>query len=217
MPNKYYQIAMDGPAGAGKSTIAKLIAKKLNFTFINSGAIYRTITYALIQKNISVDEPEKVAAMLKEINIKQIGDQMILDGVDISNEIRTPEISSKVAYVGKLKEAREYIKKVEKDIASYQNIVIEGRDTTTAVFPNASLKCWVFAAPEIRAKRRWEQDGKVQDLDKVLADVITRDKMDSERELDPMRKAEGSLEVDTSYISIDEAIEIIINKFKELV
>jgi cytidylate kinase len=141
MPNKYYQVAIDGPAGAGKSTIAKLIAKKLNFTFINSGAIYRTITYALIQRNIGFEDVEGIVKTLSEINIKQIGDQMILDGVDISSEIRTPQISNNVAYVGKQKNAREYIKQVERDIASYQNIVIEGRDTTTAVFPNATLKC----------------------------------------------------------------------------
>lgn len=214
--SKYYQIAMDGPAGAGKSTIAKELAKILNFTFINSGGIYRSVVVAVKQNNIDVSDINAIENLLKTIKVEQKGNDMYLNGNNISNLTWTNETTAVVPTIAQIPKVREFVKLTQRHIAESNNIVIEGRDTTTVVFPNATLKCWIFADPVIRATRRWEQTGRKGTLEDYLTSMNERDRMDSQRSLDPMKRADDAFDVDTSHLSLEQACEKILEKFNSI-
>jgi cytidylate kinase len=152
----FKQIALDGPAGSGKSTVAKLLAKKLNFTFINSGGFFRAIALYIKQNNIDYQNlsSEQLKNILEKVEIHQVGEHFFLNNEDVTDKIHNSEISSIVPIIAKIPVVREYATKLQVDMANKTDIVIEGRDTTTVMFPNATLKCWVFANPKIRAERR---------------------------------------------------------------
>ncbi|GMO15561.1 MAG: (d)CMP kinase [Mycoplasmoidaceae bacterium] len=211
--SKHYQIAIDGPAGAGKSTIAKELASLLNYTFINSGGIFRSIAVAVVLNNLDINDSKSIVSLLPKIKVTQIGNDMYLNGNNISDKTWTQEITVIVPKIAQIKEVREYTRDVQRKIAENSNIVIEGRDTTTVVFPNATLKCWVFADPIIRATRRWEQTGKKETLELYLKTMLERDKQDSERKIDPMKRATDAYDVDTSTMSIEHATKHILDEF----
>lgn len=214
-------IAIDGPAGSGKSTLAKSVAKKLGFTYLDTGAMYRAITFAAIKNKIE-DNPSEIIKLTKDINLDlkfEDGiNKLFVDGDDITSKIRTLEVSSKVSEVSKIKEVREELVSHQQKIGTKINIVVEGRDTTTIVFPEAALKIFLIASIEERAKRRFEElkesnfDGSFEE---VLTNLVERDKLDSGRDISPLVKAKDAIELDTTKLSIEDEIEFIINLVKE--
>lgn len=210
-------IAIDGPAGSGKSTIAKLLAQKLNFTYINTGAMYRAVTFYLIRENllnIIKENEEKINDILKKINIELIDDKIILNGEDVSERIRSPEVTLEVSYVSALSEVRKYLVELQRELGRKYNSILEGRDIGTNVFPDADYKFFLNADIKERAKRRWLQESKDKDINYIIEDLIRRDNYDSTRKENPLKKAEDAIEIDTTSYTIEEVLEIIIKNIK---
>lgn len=214
-------VAIDGPAGAGKSTVAKAVAKRLNYIYVDTGALYRAIAYNAV-KNGVIDSNEGIINMLgnTDVELKYIdGVQAVyLNGKDVSAYIRTPEISMGASKVSAISEVREFLLELQRDIAKKNNVIMDGRDIATVVLPNADVKIFLFATPECRAKRRYKelleknQDVKYED---VLADVNQRDYQDSHRKIAPLKPCETSVMADTSDKTLEEAIEYIISIIEE--
>lgn len=216
-------IAIDGPAGAGKSTIARLAAKELGFIYVDTGALYRAIGLAAQRRSIASSDVPAVNAMLDTITVElafnEAGEQVVLlDGEDVSGYIRTPEISMMASAVSAIPEVRAYLLDLQRDIARRNNVVMDGRDIGTVVLPDAEIKIFLSASPECRAQRRYEEltkKGMEVEYDDVLRDVIDRDYADSHREIAPLRPAEGAIMVDTSWQSKDQSVSQLIGIMKE--
>ena len=214
-------VAIDGPAGAGKSTIAKAAAKELNYIYVDTGALYRTIAYNAIKKNI-IDDTNEIIAMLDDTNVelKYIdGVQAVfLNGEDVSSFIRTPEISMGASKVSAIPEVRAFLLNLQQEIAKTNDVIMDGRDIATVVLPNADVKIFLFASPECRAERRYKElieKGEDVNYEDVLADVNQRDYQDSHREIAPLKPSEDSIMLDTSLINLEESIQLVINTIKE--
>ncbi len=214
-------IAIDGPAGSGKSTIAKMVAERLNYTYLDTGAMYRAITYLALQQGI-VDNEEAVNKMVDALdvtlNFEDSLTHVFAGGVEVTDYIRTPEVNSKVSEIAAMPFVRKELVRMQQDMGKIGNIVAEGRDTTTVVFPDADLKIYLVASVEVRAERRHKEyleKGVEITLDEVIENIIKRDKIDSGRATSPLRKAENALEVDTSNISVEEEFEILIKNIKK--
>ena len=214
-------IAIDGPAGSGKSTIAKMVAERLNYTYLDTGAMYRAITYLALQKGI-VDNEEAVNKMVDGLDVTlnfEDGLTHVFAGdIEVTDYIRTPEVNSKVSEIAAMPFVRKELVRMQQDMGKIGNIVAEGRDTTTVVFPDANLKIYLVASVEVRAERRHKEyleKGVEITLDEVIENIIKRDKIDSGRATSPLRKAENALEVDTSNISVEEEFEILIKSIKK--
>lgn len=204
---KDYIIAVDGPAGSGKSTISKIVAKELGFTYLDTGAMYRMITYFALQEETNLEDDNKVENLLNRTDLDIQGDKFILNGKDISKEIRGVEVTQNVSKIAAIKAVREKLVDMQRDISKGKKVILDGRDIGTVVFPNADLKVFLVASPEERAKRRvkdFASKGVEQSFDEVLKDIIKRDKMDSERKESPLKQAEDAILVDTSNMSIEE-------------
>jgi cytidylate kinase len=214
-------IAIDGPAGAGKSSLAKALAKKLGYTYIDTGAMYRAVAYKINQLGISPDELDKILEVLKNTSIELIqsedGVKVILDGRDVSNEIRTEEIGKISSKIAVYSEVRRFLVNLQREMGlKYKNVVIEGRDTGTVIFPDADIKLFITASPEVRAERRYKQlkeKGFDVDYNQILKDVIERDKIDTSRKDSPLKPAEDSIIIDTSNMSFEE----VLNKVLEII
>ena len=209
-------IAIDGPAGAGKSTIARLTAKKLGYLYVDTGALYRTVGYAAWQRGIDPADPDRVAAMLPEITVDLRFDQdgvqqTLLNGENVSAEIRSPEMSRYASQVSAHKAVRDYLLWLQRKLAKEHNVIMDGRDIGTTVLPDANLKIYLTATPEDRARRRFDEylsKGVSVDYDKLLNDIKQRDYDDSHREISPMRRAEDAKLVDTSGNTLEESLEL---------
>ncbi|NLL05064.1 MAG: (d)CMP kinase [Clostridiaceae bacterium] len=218
--NKNITIAIDGPAGAGKSTIAKLISKKLKIVYLDTGAMYRAVALKAIRQNIDTSNGEKLSELVKDINIKveYINEEqrIYLDGEDVSDFIRTPEVSLGASNVAVIPEVRIKMVELQRKIASKCSVVMDGRDIGTYVLPNATLKIFLNASIDERAKRRYhEQVSKgIRDVsfEEVKKDIIYRDKNDSSRAFAPLAKAQDAIEVDTTIMSIDEVVTKILEQ-----
>lgn len=206
-------IAIDGPSGTGKSTIAKAIARKLNYRYLDTGAMYRALTYYLLKKEIPITE-ENIDKILKEVDIYFVNDRIYINKEDVTDKIRGREVTVNVSQVSSFKNVREFLVKMQRKIANSGLYVVEGRDIGTNVFKNARYKFYLTAADEVRAKRRWLQNGKKENLDDVLEKIRLRDKKDSSRKINPLKKAEDAIEIDTSNLTIEEVINLIIEKIK---
>ncbi|AIS52438.1 cytidylate kinase Cmk [Thermoanaerobacter kivui] len=212
------KIAIDGPAGAGKSTVAKKLANLLNFTYIDTGAMYRAITYKVIKEGIDLKEEDKIAEIAKNSSITLEGEKIFLDGKDVSYEIRRPEVSEKVSYVSKIKKVREILVEKQRAIAEGKNVVMDGRDIATVVLPDAQFKFFLTASLAERAKRRYnELKSKNLQIDylKVLEDIKNRDKMDSQRKESPLKHTDESIVIDTTYLSEQQVLDKLYNIVKE--
>lgn len=216
-----FNVAIDGPAGAGKSTIAKVAAKELGFIYVDTGALYRAIAYNAVTKGV-IDDTQKIIDMLTDTNVelKYVdGVQAVyLNGDDVSAYIRTPEISMGASKVSAIPQVREFLLNLQRDIAQKNNVIMDGRDIATVVLPNADVKIFLFASPECRAQRRYKElmeKGEDVTLEDVLADVNQRDYQDSHREIAPLKPSEDSVMADTSKLNLEESIQLIIDIIKE--
>lgn len=214
-------IAIDGPAGAGKSTIAKILAKNFNIMYINTGSMYRAITLKALENNIPPDEIEELCRLTDSLDMYFQNDRLILNGEDINDKLSLPEISSKVSHYASISEIRTRLVKLQREMASKFDVVMDGRDIGTVVLKDAAFKFFLTASPEERAQRRFDElnhKGLDVNYEDILKEIIRRDFLDSNREVDPLRKAEDAIEIDTTGLNINEVVNkmsIYINKTLE--
>lgn len=216
-------IAIDGPAGAGKSTIAKLAAKELSFIYVDTGALYRAIGLSAQRNGIGSKDAEKILSMLKntkiELAFNEKGEQVVLlNSEDVSGFIRTPEISMYASDVSAIPEVRAFLLDLQRNMAKTNNVIMDGRDIGTVVLPDAKIKIFLTASAEVRAKRRYDElieKGMDVKYDDILQDVITRDYNDSHREIAPLKPADDSVIVDTSDLNLEQSVEKLISIMKE--
>ncbi|MCR1954286.1 (d)CMP kinase [Clostridioides mangenotii] len=210
-------IAVDGPAGAGKSTIAKIIANKLNINYIDTGAMYRAITYKCLKNNIDVENAEEVVELAKSTEIDFKDNNIYLDKKIVNDEIRTVDVSNNVSKVSKIKEVRKLLVDVQRNIGSKSSVILDGRDIGSVVFPNADYKFYLIATPEERGTRRFKEmknKGYDVNLDEIIKDIVDRDKMDMNRKFAPLVKAKDALEIDTTGKTIDDVVDEVVSKIK---
>ncbi|STX09296.1 Cytidylate kinase [Kurthia zopfii] len=214
---KKIQIAIDGPAGAGKSTIAKIAAEKLGYTYIDTGAMYRALTLKALTEKIDLSSEQAVTDLLKnstiELKPSPQGQLVFLDGVDVSSEIRSNEVTSNVSKVAAHASMRAIMVELQYDMAVKGGVIMDGRDIGTAVLPKAELKIFMSATVEERARRRFEdnqQRGIESSFESLKEEIALRDKMDSEREASPLVQAEDAIFVDTTHLNIEQSAEEIL-------
>lgn len=208
------QIALDGPAGAGKSTIAKAISKKLGFMYVDTGAMYRTIALYCINKNANLENEELISKLCMEAPIKITYENevqhMYLEGVDVSTDIRTEQISKAASDISKFGAVRERLVAMQQQLGKEYDVIMDGRDIGTVVLPDASLKIYLTASSEVRALRRYneyKEKGQEADLEALKKDIEQRDYNDMHRKISPLMKARDAIEVDTSNMNIEEVVE----------
>jgi cytidylate kinase len=207
------KIALDGPAGAGKSTVAKLIAKKLGFNYLDTGAMYRAVAYAFLSRNIDVNNHEAVTAGLPDVDLKVEyldGKQLLfINGRDVTPFIRTPEVSKGASDVAVIPDVRIKLVGLQRQVADQYDIVMDGRDIGTYVLPDADFKFYITASAAVRAQRRYLEIHEVRPditVGQIEKDIIARDATDSNREFAPLRQAEDAVLVDTTNLSIEEVV-----------
>lgn len=215
-------VAIDGPAGAGKSTVARGAAKELGYIYVDTGALYRTVALAAQRKNVLGDVNgicDMLPGITVELKFDDEGEQRVyLNGEDVSSLIRTPEISMAASSVSQIPKVREFLLELQRSIARENNVIMDGRDIGTVVLPNADVKIFLFASPECRAERRYKeliekgQDVKYED---VLKDVNDRDYQDSHREIAPLKPTDESVMADTTGKELPESIEMVVSVIKE--
>lgn len=207
-------VAIDGPAGAGKSTIAKIIAKKFDLMYINTGAMYRAVTLVAMKKDISFDNINELISIIDKMEMHFENDNLILDGINVQELLSNPDISSNVSNYAQVSEVRTRLVKLQRDMSKKYNVIMDGRDIGTVVLKDAEFKFFLTASSEERANRRFEelkQKGLNVVYENVLNDIIKRDLLDSTREIDPLRKADDAIEVDTTGLDIDGVVNKITN------
>ena len=205
-------IAIDGPAGSGKGTVTELLAKDLNFTKIDTGAMYRAITWEVIQKKVSLEDIEKIKEILCDSKIEFQKESVFLNQREITNEIRTKEVSNLVSQVSHIPEVRNAMVELQRKMGKNANVIMEGRDIGTNVFPNADVKIYLDASPEERARRRYEQNlekGISTTYEEVLENVKFRDYNDKTSNVGPLKIAEDAVIVDSTNLTIEEVVETI--------
>ncbi len=203
-------VTIDGPAGAGKSSVAKALAARLGFRFLDTGAMYRAVALAAARRSLDWEDTEKLAELASTISIDVRDDCVTLDGEDVTDEIRSSAITSVIHYVADNEHVRRRLVKLQREVASSGNYVTEGRDQGTVAFPNAECKIFLTASPEERAKRRMkdlQQRGEDVSLDDVLAEQNDRDRRDSTRPVGRLRKADDAIEVSTDGLTPDEVVD----------
>lgn len=213
------RIAIDGPGGAGKSTIAKLLAEKMSIEYIDTGAMYRAIGLKLNNEGVDISDVARVEEVLADTTVDFKDGKIILDGQDVSGMIRTQEVSMMASNCSKLACVRSKLVALQREIAAGKSVVMDGRDIGTNVLTDAELKVFLTADPMVRAKRRYDElvaAGKEADLDQICEEIKARDYQDTHRELNPLCQAEDAVLLDTSYMSIEEVMDAIINMTKEL-
>ncbi|AFH48773.1 Cytidylate kinase [Ignavibacterium album JCM 16511] len=215
-------IAIDGPAGSGKSTTAKLLAKKLGYLYIDTGAMYRAVTLYAIKNNILNDE-KKIIELASDLDIElkfEDGQTKVrVNGKDVTDEIRSLEVNQNVSPVSKIEGVRKILVQKQKEMGKNGGVVMEGRDITTVVFPNADVKIFLTASIDERARRRaleFAQKGQQVDIEKVKQNILERDRIDSSRDVSPLTKSPDAIEIDTSNLSIDQQVDLILEESKKV-
>ena len=218
-----FVVAIDGPAGSGKGTITKIVGEKLGLVNIDTGATYRCVTLAVINNKYKLEETEKIVNLLNKIKIEIKKDlkgeeQFFLDGEDVSKEIRTPKVNELVSQISHIPEVRERMADFQRNIAQGKNVIMEGRDIGTNVFPNANVKIYLDATPEERARRRQKQNeekGIQTTFEEILENIKFRDNNDKTSKVAPLKQAEDAIYLDTSEMTIEEVSEKIISIVNE--
>ena len=214
----YIQIAVDGPAGSGKSTIAKKIADRLNITYIDTGAMYRALTYKVLINNIGVENEDAVIELARKSKIEFLKNNIYLDDDIVNEEIRLPEVSKNVSYVAKIPQVRKILVDTQRKLALNQDVVMDGRDIGTYVLKDANFKIFLTATVEERIHRRYlelKNKGLDVTLDDVKKDIINRDKIDREREFSPLVEADDAIIIDTTDLSIEDVVNKITSILEE--
>lgn len=208
-------IAIDGPSGAGKSTIADILASKLSYVHLDTGAMYRSAALLAIKNNVSLSDEEKIVELMEnDFKLDMTNDRVVLNGEDISDAIRTNEVSMAASDISKLSGVRKALVKSQQEIASKKGYIVDGRDICLVVLPDAEVKIFLTATSEDRARRRLEQNrqkGIIDDYDKILEDIKKRDYQDSHRANSPLVKADDATLIDSSNMSIDEVVDKILD------
>lgn len=220
---EHFSIAIDGPGGAGKSSLAKAVAKKLSILHVDTGAIYRTIGYAAFARGLNAKDESQIAPLLKTIRIDMAFDEagrqkMLLDGKDVSREIRLPEISMYASNVSALPCVRAYLLEMQRDIARKRSVIMDGRDIGTVVLPDADLKIYLTASAEERAHRRClelSERGTPEPYEAVLREINERDEQDMHRAIAPLREAADAIRLDTSALNFDESEHALLKLIQE--
>lgn len=213
-----FSIAIDGPAAAGKSTVAKQVAKILNFVYIDTGAMYRAITWYALSKGVDPKDEEKVTALLPEIDLSlHLDGKVVVNDQDITKEIRTTEVADNVSYIASYKKIRLHLVELQRKMSKNVSVVMDGRDIGSYVLPHADVKIFQVASVETRAVRRYKENlekGINCSIEEIEENLRKRDYIDSHREFAPLKKAEDSFVLDTSNMTIDEAVNAIIKIVK---
>ena len=218
-------IALDGPAGAGKSSIAKRVAKALDCIYVDTGALYRTIGLSATRNSVAPEDENAVKNLLSKITVdltfNEKGEQIVLlDNEDVSGLIRTPEASMMASKISAVPIVRAYLLDLQRNMAKTHDVIMDGRDIGTTILPNAEVKIYLTASADTRAKRRaleYEQKGEAFDLEQIRKDIIERDERDMNREISPLKQAEDAVLVDSSEMGIDDVVNAILNVYKEKV
>lgn len=223
MSKRVCSVAIDGPAGAGKSTMARRVARDLGFVYVDTGAIYRTVGYHMDFYGIGPRDTDGVTRLIGDVNIDIRYDEagvqhMILNGHDVTDEIRTPEMSAIASAISTQKVVRDYLLEMQRDLARKHSVIMDGRDIGTVVLPHADVKIFLTAAPEVRARRRYDEliaKGEKVTYEKVLADLLKRDEQDTNRKIAPLRPAKDAILLDTSAYDVEQSVAAIENIVKE--
>lgn len=217
-----FKIAIDGPAGAGKSTIAKELAKKLGFIYVDTGAMYRAMALYLIRKNVDGTDRAQVEAICQQAEISiayEDGQQVVLmDKENVNSLIRTEEVGNMASTVSAYTKVREKLVELQQSLAESRSVVMDGRDIGTCVLPDAQVKVFLTAGSRVRAVRRYEElkeKGEVCDLEEIEAGIIQRDRKDMERETSPLRQAEDAVFIDSSHLTVEEVVSTILELVRE--
>ncbi len=219
---KFIIIAIDGPAASGKSSVAKQLAGKLKYLYVDTGAMYRAITFYALE-NDYINDHQKLIEALEDLELELEYEngltRVFLNGIEVTDKIRSPKVNANVSDISKIPEVRKKMVKLQQKMAQNKNIVVEGRDTTTVVFPNADLKIFLTADVKERAKRRYleyKEKGEDVTLEGVEAGIKRRDEIDSSRKISPLKKADDAIELDTTDLTINEEMENIVKELKEI-
>ncbi len=214
-----FVVAIDGTAASGKSTTGRAVAKRLNFAYIDTGAMYRALTLKALREDLDISDPSGLAELARKTDISLRGERIILDGVDVTDEIRTPEVDANVSLVSSYPEVRERLVELQRAMGKEGRVVCEGRDIGTVVFPEADLKIFMEANLSERAERRRKEQtesGLEVSQERVKSEVARRDRFDSEREASPLRRAEGAILIDTSDLTIEEQVERVVREIEKV-
>ena len=212
-------VAIDGPAGAGKSTIAKLVGKKFDLMYINTGAMYRAVALIAERNDVKPEEVEKLVKLVDTMEMHFENDDLILNGVNVQEEITMPEISAIVSNYASIPEVRAKLVELQRNMSEKYDVIMDGRDIGTVVLKDSKFKFFLTASAEERANRRYKElteRGLEVNYDEILSEIIRRDTIDSTREVDPLRKADDAIEIDSSNYNINEVTEIICNYIENI-
>ena len=210
------QVAIDGPAGSGKGTVTKLVAEKCNLIYIDTGVTYRCVTLKMLENGVSLEEEDKVIEIAENINIEfTIDGKTLLDGIDVSDKIRSKEVTKLVSFVSSIVRVRELMVEVQRKMASDNNVIMEGRDITTVVLPNAKYKFYLDASVDERARRRFEQNKEKNiemSLEEIKENIGKRDYNDMHKEVGSLTRTDEQIYIDSTNMTIEEVVDIIVNE-----
>ncbi|WP_108671108.1 (d)CMP kinase [Peribacillus acanthi] len=219
---KQISVAIDGPAAAGKSTVAKIVAEAFSYIYVDTGAMYRALTYKALKNNVDIEDESKLHDLLMksviELKPSEIGQLVFLDGEEVTEKIRTQDVTSSVSAVSRHELVRKEMVKMQQELGKNGGVVMDGRDIGTHVLPHAELKIFMIASVDERAQRRHQENvskGFQSNLEQLKMEIAARDKYDSEREIAPLRKADDAIEIDTTSLTIHQVADRIISLIKE--
>jgi len=224
LSHKHFVIAIDGPAGAGKSTVAMLVAKTLGFLYVDTGAMYRALTLKALQLQLNFNDKNRLIEMSRETRIELLQDgngySVFLDGKDVTKTIRTEQVSKNSHFIASIPEIREILWNIQRSYREKYDIVMEGRDIGTVVFPDAQLKIYLDASVEERAKRRYlqlKQQGIEMDIENLKQEIILRDERDKNRKIAPLKKHSDAITIDTTCLTIEQEVSMIVQLYRQMI